>query len=228
MPGIGLGHILGGPRSIPPTGIGGRELTPVRGQNSLMIADLAFVLARLLYRLTLESRIRALVFAADHQRLEVIDQLVEAGTPVNQADAEWGAAAAACCGGQRPPRQRPATARPRRRPRPPRPGPPPHRWRTASPGTATGTARATRRSEAILRPLTRQQDAEPLAQPGDFNRCFHGCEARGRAHSRSSRRRAVFAAPCPGVPNAAVVPLKGDARSARRVLIRWPGRRPQA
>jgi uncharacterized protein len=41
-------------------------------------------------RFTLQSRIRALVFAADHQRLEVIDRLVEAGTPVNQADAEWG------------------------------------------------------------------------------------------------------------------------------------------
>jgi uncharacterized protein len=43
-----------------------------------------------LARFTLESRIRALVFAADHQRLEVIDQLIAAGTPVNQADAEWG------------------------------------------------------------------------------------------------------------------------------------------
>lgn len=41
-------------------------------------------------RFTLESRIRALVFAADHQRLDAIDQLVAAGTPVNQADAEWG------------------------------------------------------------------------------------------------------------------------------------------
>ena len=43
-----------------------------------------------LARFTVESRIRALVFAADHQRLDVIDQLIEAGTPVNQADAEWG------------------------------------------------------------------------------------------------------------------------------------------
>jgi hypothetical protein len=43
-----------------------------------------------LTRLTLQSRIRALVFAADHQRLEVIDQLVAAGTPVNEPDAEWG------------------------------------------------------------------------------------------------------------------------------------------
>ncbi len=34
--------------------------------------------------------IRALVFAADHQRLEVIDQLIAVGTPVNEADAEWG------------------------------------------------------------------------------------------------------------------------------------------
>jgi ankyrin repeat protein len=41
-------------------------------------------------RLTIQSRIRALVFAADPQRLNVIDQLVEAGTPVNEADAEWG------------------------------------------------------------------------------------------------------------------------------------------
>jgi uncharacterized protein len=42
-----------------------------------------------LHRFTLQSRLRALVFAADHQRLEVIDQLVAADTPVNQADAEW-------------------------------------------------------------------------------------------------------------------------------------------
>ncbi|GAA3868033.1 hypothetical protein GCM10022243_37130 [Saccharothrix violaceirubra] len=42
-----------------------------------------------LHRSPLQSRLRALVFAADHQRLEVIDQLVAAGTPVNQADAEW-------------------------------------------------------------------------------------------------------------------------------------------
>ena len=48
------------------------------------------VRAKALHRFTLESRIRALVFAADHQRLEAIDQLVTAGTPVNQADAEWG------------------------------------------------------------------------------------------------------------------------------------------
>jgi uncharacterized protein len=37
----------------------------------------------------LESRIRALVFAADHERLDVIDELIAAGTPVNQADADW-------------------------------------------------------------------------------------------------------------------------------------------
>ena len=41
-------------------------------------------------RFTLQSRLRALVFAADHQRLEVIDRLVAAGTPVNEPDAEWG------------------------------------------------------------------------------------------------------------------------------------------
>jgi hypothetical protein len=37
-----------------------------------------------------EARIRALVMAADHQRLEVIDQLVAAGTPVDATDAEFG------------------------------------------------------------------------------------------------------------------------------------------
>jgi uncharacterized protein len=45
---------------------------------------------RPLERFTHQSRIRALAFAADHQRLEVIDQLIAAGTPVNEADAEWG------------------------------------------------------------------------------------------------------------------------------------------
>jgi len=40
-----------------------------------------------LHRFTLQSRLRVLVFAADHQRLEVIDRLVAAGTPVNEPDA---------------------------------------------------------------------------------------------------------------------------------------------
>jgi uncharacterized protein len=43
-----------------------------------------------LRRFGIQRRIRALVFAADHQRLSVIDQLVAAGTPVNEADAVWG------------------------------------------------------------------------------------------------------------------------------------------
>jgi hypothetical protein len=43
-----------------------------------------------LHRRTLQSRLRALAMAADHQRLEVIDQLIGAGTPVNEPDAEWG------------------------------------------------------------------------------------------------------------------------------------------
>jgi hypothetical protein len=40
-----------------------------------------------LHRFTLQSLLRVLVFAADHQRLEVIDRLVAAGTPVNEPDA---------------------------------------------------------------------------------------------------------------------------------------------
>lgn len=38
----------------------------------------------------LQARIRALVFAADHQRLPVIDQLIAAGTPVDVFDEVWG------------------------------------------------------------------------------------------------------------------------------------------
>ena len=37
-----------------------------------------------------QARLRALVMAADHQRLDVIDVLVAAGTPVDVADAVWG------------------------------------------------------------------------------------------------------------------------------------------
>lgn len=37
-----------------------------------------------------QARIRALVMAADHERLTVIDQLVAAGTPVDAADEKWG------------------------------------------------------------------------------------------------------------------------------------------
>ncbi len=54
-----------------------------------MAADAGDITGWPLARFTHQSRIRALVFAADHQRLDVIDQLIEAGTPVNEADAEW-------------------------------------------------------------------------------------------------------------------------------------------
>ena len=37
-----------------------------------------------------QARVRALVMAADHQRLDVIDVLVAAGTPLDEADAVWG------------------------------------------------------------------------------------------------------------------------------------------
>jgi hypothetical protein len=36
-----------------------------------------------------QARLRALVFAADHQRLDVVRALVSAGTDVNTADAQW-------------------------------------------------------------------------------------------------------------------------------------------
>jgi ankyrin repeat protein len=43
-----------------------------------------------LARSTLQSKLRALVFAADHQRLAAIDALLDAGTPIDAEDAEWG------------------------------------------------------------------------------------------------------------------------------------------
>lgn len=38
----------------------------------------------------MQARIRALVIAADHERLDVIDQLIAAGTPIDASDAQWG------------------------------------------------------------------------------------------------------------------------------------------
>jgi uncharacterized protein len=38
----------------------------------------------------LQARIRALVFAADHQRLSTIDHLIDVGTPVDAFDEAWG------------------------------------------------------------------------------------------------------------------------------------------
>ena len=42
-------------------------------------------------------------------------------------------------------------------------------------------------------PVQRQRRPEPLAQAGDFDRCFHGANARARRPARSSRRGAVLA-----------------------------------
>jgi uncharacterized protein len=42
-----------------------------------------------LARFSRQSRIRALVFAADHERLDVLETLIAFGTPVNEPDAEW-------------------------------------------------------------------------------------------------------------------------------------------
>lgn len=38
----------------------------------------------------LQARVRALVMAADHQRIDVIDALLAAGTPIDETDARWG------------------------------------------------------------------------------------------------------------------------------------------
>ena len=70
--------------ACPPTGTGAIAKALIEAGALVNVAGCP------LARFTLQSRIRALVFAADHQRLEVIGQLIAAGTPVNEADAEWG------------------------------------------------------------------------------------------------------------------------------------------
>ena len=37
-----------------------------------------------------QTKIRALVMAVDHQRIDVIDELIHAGTPFDGADVSWG------------------------------------------------------------------------------------------------------------------------------------------
>ena len=126
------------------------------GIDSLeMAAATGDVSAWPLTRLTIQSRIRALVFAADHQRLNVIDQLAAAGTPVNEADAEWGScpctpqrvtAGQQASGGCSPTGPTPTSATPRTTP---------HRWRKSTAENSLGH----REAEATLRPLTRSRHA---------------------------------------------------------------------
>jgi len=110
-------------------------------------------------RFTPQSRLRALVFAADHQRLQVIDRLIEAGTPVNEADAEWGRLPLHTAAGN----GRAASVRrllahgadPNLRD--------PTHHRTPLEEAQNGDSPGHREVEALLRPLT--QDPPPPSQP---------------------------------------------------------------
>ena len=99
------------------------------------------------------------MFAADHQRLEVIDRLIEAGTPVNEADAEWGRLPLhTAAGGGRAASVRRLLAHgadPDLRD-------PEHR-RTPLEEAQNGDSPGHREVEALLRPLT--QDPPPPSQP---------------------------------------------------------------
>lgn len=115
-----------------------------------------------LARFTLQSRLRALVFAADHQRLEVIDRLIEAGTPVNEADAEWGRLPLHTAAGN----GRAASVRwllahgadPNLRD--------PRHHRTPLEDCQEGDSPGHREVEAILRPLTQDGGTQPPQPPG--------------------------------------------------------------
>ncbi len=63
-----------------------------------------------------EARIRALVMAADHERLGVIDELLAAGTPIDATDAVFGRQALRHRAGERPQREHRASADTRRGP----------------------------------------------------------------------------------------------------------------
>ena len=64
----------------------------------------------------LDGRVRALVMAADHRRLDVIDRLIKAGTPVDAIDEAFGGhPLRQAAGNGRPAGSRPAR-NPRRRP----------------------------------------------------------------------------------------------------------------
>jgi hypothetical protein len=65
-----------------------------------------------------DARVRALVMAADHQRLNVIDDLVAAGTPVRRHRPCLRRASLAHRCAERPPREPSAAPRPRRGPEP--------------------------------------------------------------------------------------------------------------
>ncbi len=120
-------------------------------------------------RFTLQSRLRALVFAADHQRLEVIDQLIEAGTPVNQADAEWAGchctprratAGPPASGGCSPTAPTRASATP---------GTTAPRWRNASKKTVPDTARPRPSSGPSHATAARNRPRRPVPEPGHPN-----------------------------------------------------------
>jgi hypothetical protein len=116
-----------------------------------------------LARFTHQSRIRALVFAADHQRLDVIDQLIQAGTPVNEADAEWGRLPLHTAAGN----GRAASVRrllthgadPNLRD--------PHHHTTPLQESQRENSPEHREAEGILRPLTQNADTPPSQTEGD-------------------------------------------------------------
>lgn len=60
---------------------------PSRIEEAAAAGDVTAYLRR---QTPLQPRVRALVMAADHQRLAVIDQLLEVGTPIDATDAQWG------------------------------------------------------------------------------------------------------------------------------------------
>jgi ankyrin repeat protein len=98
-----------------------------------------------------ESRLRALVMASDHQRLDVIDELIAAGTPVDATDPAFGGHPLRTSGWN----GRPASLR-----RLLEHGADPtlrdDQGRTALDLSRTGTTPGHREAEAILAPLTPQ------------------------------------------------------------------------
>ena len=69
-----------------------------------------------------QARVRALVMAADHERLGVIDELLATGTPIDATDERWGRQALRVAAQNGRVASVRASARPRSRPEPARRG----------------------------------------------------------------------------------------------------------
>ena len=169
----------------------------------------------------LEARIRALVMAADHERLGVIDELLAAGTPIDATDAVWGRQACASRARTTARRASPTCSRAgaaaRRRV--------PVRLASREPGRFQPPCHSTREAALPSDTLTIVDNRTgPRVLAADRRRCDPRHRPRPDQRGRGRRRTAVVR---PGVPEHVVVPQRDHVHRRRRrdpALPRLPDR----